>query len=289
MLVIGLHLRPAASEVVRRMRRRIASSARNTMRTATAISSLTRLRNRLHRVLVAEEACAARRSTSSSRRLMLPLFRQAGQQNLHMTMGETSVFFNCRATRSAAKSFRPRCRPSRERICGASRARNFASPRERPRSDSHSTIAAEKSTSPSLSRHRLGREEILLYERRRDCRRCGPGCCGMIAVCGIGRPIGRRNSATTAYQSASPPIIAASAKAATSTRDGHVVHRRRGSPIKNERNTPTSAEVATILMRRSSSSLRRSCGGQRDGHEDRSPPLRGARARRLRFPSDIRS
>ena len=38
---------------------------------------------------------------------------------------------------------------------------------------------------------------------------------GMIAVCGIGRPSGRRNSATTAYQSANPPTVAAAAKAAT--------------------------------------------------------------------------
>ncbi len=38
---------------------------------------------------------------------------------------------------------------------------------------------------------------------------------GMIAVCGIGRPIGRRNSATTANQSASAPTAAASQKAET--------------------------------------------------------------------------
>ena len=38
---------------------------------------------------------------------------------------------------------------------------------------------------------------------------------GMIAVCGIGRPSGWRNRAVTANQSASPPTIAASAKALT--------------------------------------------------------------------------
>ena len=38
---------------------------------------------------------------------------------------------------------------------------------------------------------------------------------GMIAVCGIGRPSGRRNSATTANQSASAPTAAASQKAET--------------------------------------------------------------------------
>ncbi len=38
---------------------------------------------------------------------------------------------------------------------------------------------------------------------------------GMIAVCGIGRPSGCRNNAVTANQSASPPTIAASAKALT--------------------------------------------------------------------------
>src|SRR3546814_12253103 len=38
---------------------------------------------------------------------------------------------------------------------------------------------------------------------------------GTMAVCGIGSPIGWRNSAVTAHQSASPPPIAASAKART--------------------------------------------------------------------------
>ncbi len=43
---------------------------------------------------------------------------------------------------------------------------------------------------------------------------------GMIAVCGIGRPSGWRNSAVTANQSASPPTSAASAKAFTQGRAG---------------------------------------------------------------------
>lgn len=38
---------------------------------------------------------------------------------------------------------------------------------------------------------------------------------GMIAVCGIGRPNGRRNSAVTANQSASAPTMPASAAAET--------------------------------------------------------------------------
>jgi len=42
----------------------------------------------------------------------------------------------------------------------------------------------------------------------------------MIAVCGIGSPKGRLNSATTAYQSASPPMVAASANAATTPKAG---------------------------------------------------------------------
>ena len=43
---------------------------------------------------------------------------------------------------------------------------------------------------------------------------------GMIAVCGIGRPRGCRNSAVTANQSARPPTIAASAKALTNRATG---------------------------------------------------------------------
>jgi hypothetical protein len=38
---------------------------------------------------------------------------------------------------------------------------------------------------------------------------------GMIAVCGMGSPIGRLNSAVTANQSASAPTMPASAAAAT--------------------------------------------------------------------------
>ena len=38
---------------------------------------------------------------------------------------------------------------------------------------------------------------------------------GMMAVCGIGSPSGRRNSATTANQSASAPTVAASQNART--------------------------------------------------------------------------
>src|SRR5215831_6024564 len=43
---------------------------------------------------------------------------------------------------------------------------------------------------------------------------------GRIAVCGIGRPSGRRNSAVTANQSARPPTRAASATARSSSKAG---------------------------------------------------------------------
>jgi hypothetical protein len=60
----------------------------------------------------------------------------------------------------------------------------------------------------------LARQEVLLDEaaERAPMRSLRDGT---MAVCGIGMPNGWRNSAVTANQSASPPTIAASAKART--------------------------------------------------------------------------
>ena len=80
---------------------------------------------------------------------------------------------------------------------------------------------------------------------------------GMIAVCGIGRPSGRLNSATTAYQSAIPPIVAASAKAATKPSHG-----QRGCNDRAAANTAThrqSAAVARNFVRRNAASFAASC------------------------------
>ena len=99
-------------------------------------------------------------------------------------------------------------------ICGSSRVVKAASAALRSRSPSQSAIWAAKSTSPSFrstasaARKLVSMKAPRLSAMRRWLR-------GMIAVCGIGRPSGRRNSATTAYQSASPPTVAAEAKAAT--------------------------------------------------------------------------
>src|ERR1700722_513589 len=72
----------------------------------------------------------------------------------------------------------------------------------------------------------------------------------MIAVCGIGNPKGLRNSATTAYQSARPPMVAASANAATKPNAGCA-----GSnsfAVTNSASVPASTSVASSLTRRSS-------------------------------------
>ena len=76
---------------------------------------------------------------------------------------------------------------------------------------------------------------------------------GMIAVCGIGRPSGRRNSATTAYQSAMPPIVAASANAATKDSQGHCASKYFASAkIATQRQR---APVAMAFVRRSAASF----------------------------------
>jgi len=54
-------------------------------------------------------------------------------------------------------------------------------------------------------------------------------CVGMIAVCGIGRPSGLRNSAVTANQSASPPTSDASAVARTTAATESIFERKRRS------------------------------------------------------------
>src|SRR5882757_658158 len=72
----------------------------------------------------------------------------------------------------------------------------------------------------------------------------------MIAVCGIGSPKGRRNSATTAYQSARPPMVAASAKAATKPNAG--CRCSKAFAVTNSAKVPASTRVASALMRRNS-------------------------------------
>src|SRR5580700_11988226 len=72
----------------------------------------------------------------------------------------------------------------------------------------------------------------------------------MIAVCGIGNPSGRLNSATTAYQSASPPMVAASAKAATKPKAG--CSGSSSFAVTNSKSVPASTSVASALTRRNS-------------------------------------
>jgi hypothetical protein len=72
---------------------------------------------------------------------------------------------------------------------------------------------------------------------------------GMIAVCGIGSPSGRRKSAVTANQSASPPTSDASAVARTKPSQGYV-----GSSMRATRKTSrasTRRPLATRFMRAS--------------------------------------
>src|ERR1700687_2115991 len=80
----------------------------------------------------------------------------------------------------------------------------------------------------------------------------------MIAVCVIGNPHGLRNSATTAYQSASPPMVAASANAATKPKTGCI-----GSnafAVTNSASVPANTSVASSLTRRSSAARAASPG-----------------------------
>src|SRR3954471_15444494 len=72
----------------------------------------------------------------------------------------------------------------------------------------------------------------------------------MIAVCGIGSPKGLRNSATTAYQSARPPIVAASANAAMKPNTGWMWSKLLAAM--NSVSVPASTSVASTLTRRNS-------------------------------------
>ena len=82
----------------------------------------------------------------------------------------------------------------------------------------------------------------------------------MIAVCGIGSPSGRRNSATTAYQSASPPIVAASANAATKPNAG--CSGSSSFAVTNSASVAASTSVASALTRRSSAARAASAGAR---------------------------
>src|SRR3954470_10937151 len=72
----------------------------------------------------------------------------------------------------------------------------------------------------------------------------------MIAVCGIGNPKGLRNSATTAYQSARPPMVAASANAATKPNAGCTCSKVLATM--NSVSVPASTSAASALTRRNS-------------------------------------
>src|SRR5437899_3257811 len=80
----------------------------------------------------------------------------------------------------------------------------------------------------------------------------------MIAVCGIGRPSGLLNSATTAYQSARPPMVAASAKAAMKPNTG-CIGNIAFAPRKMA-NVAASTPVASNFTRRSSAARAASPG-----------------------------
>src|SRR5258705_2489256 len=88
----------------------------------------------------------------------------------------------------------------------------------------------------------------------------------MIAVCGIGNPNGLRNSATTVYKSASQPIVAASANAATSPKTGCP----RSSPFvsTNRVSVPASTSVASALTRRNSAARAASPGASNEDVPD---------------------
>ena len=138
-------------------------------------------------------------------------------------------------------------------VCGTSRPTTADRPAARPASDSQSATSAAKSTSLSFARTGSGARKLTSMKRPR-LSAIRFWLAGMIAVCGIGRPSGRLNSATTAYQSARPPMVAASAKAATKPSHG-----QRGCNERAVANSAThrqSAGVAKNLVRLSAAQLR---------------------------------
>src|SRR5712671_2559797 len=88
----------------------------------------------------------------------------------------------------------------------------------------------------------------------------------MIAVCGIGNPNGLRNSATTAYQSARPPIVAASANAATKPNTGCTCSKLLA--VMNTARVPASTSVASALTRRNSAARAASPGASNENVPD---------------------
>src|SRR3954464_10720430 len=84
----------------------------------------------------------------------------------------------------------------------------------------------------------------------------------MIAVCGIGRPSGRLNSATTAYQSASPPMVAASAKAAMNPNTGCTGSSHFATA--NRTSVEPSTSVASAFTRRNSAARSASPGESKE-------------------------
>src|SRR3984893_16137415 len=84
----------------------------------------------------------------------------------------------------------------------------------------------------------------------------------MMAVCGIGNPKGLRNSANTAYQSARPPMVAASANAATKPKIGCTCNN--AFAVTNSASVPASTSVASALPRRSAAARAASPGASNE-------------------------
>ena len=112
---------------------------------------------------------------------------------------------------------------------------------QRPAAPATSSRRIRRATTPGI--RKLSRRKLASVSPIRSLLR------GTIAVCGMGRPSGWRNRAVTANQSASPPTIAASAKARTKPQAGC-----RSPSARATRNTTAIANsnaVATIRIRRS--------------------------------------
>ena len=136
------------------------------------------------------------------------------------------------ARRAARRRRRPRAAPTRAPSPRSRLTRAALRP-----SSSHAPSRAARSVRLSR-RSTASRTRKWSRMKRANARPISFLRAGTIAVCGIGRPSGRRNSAVTANQSASPPTSAASANARSASTYGVGAHEPSGDDIHDAHRRP---------------------------------------------------
>src|SRR3954469_6123025 len=185
-------------------------------------------------------------------------------RNVPAASGARSTAWSCEDMRRMMKVIRPELSVA-ETASGSRRSAKRARSSLRLRSRSQSATKEPKSISFSLASTGAASRKCT-WMNSPSLSAIRAWLLWMIAVCGIGRPSGRLNSATTAYQSASPPMVAASAKAAMNPNTGCTGSSHFATT--NRTSVEPSTSVASAFTRRNSAARSASPGVSKEKAPD---------------------